>query len=304
VTATASATFEAIGVTNVVVVDPADVLPAALDIARGEVDALDVACSRFRHDSELSAVNRAVGSEVAVGPLLLEIVEAALRVALATDGVVDPTVGPAMTALGYDRDFRAVVSTRWKSFRLVPATGWQRVRVDRSRATLRVAPGAALDLGAVAKAFAADRIAARVQTETGASVLVGLGGDLAVGGAPAGGWPVRLADDHRSFDADGPTVAIDGGGLATSSTTVRRWQAGGTELHHIVDPATGAPAAQHWRTVTVAAASCVDANAAATAAIVKGDSAPAWLERLGLAARLVREDGAVAATSRWPEETS
>jgi thiamine biosynthesis lipoprotein len=298
-----SETFDAIGVKNVVAVDRADALASALELARDEVAALDLACSRFRDDSDLAAVNRAAGSEVAVGPLLLEVVDVALRVAAATGGAVDPTVGPALVALGYDRDYGAVISANRKSFRVVPATGWHRVRLDRARGTIRVAPDAALDLGAVAKAFAADRIANRIRAATGANVLVGLGGDIAVAGAPDGGWPVRVTEDHRLLDGPVQVVAIAGGGLATSSTTVRRWRAGRRDLHHIVDPVSGRPAGEHWRTVTVAAASCVDANAAATAAIVKGEVAGAWLERLGLAARLVRADGAVASTACWPKET-
>ena len=298
-----SPSFQGIGVTNRIVVDSAGALGEALEIAREEVDALDRACSRFRDDSELAALNRASGSAVQVGPLLLAVVEAALRVASATRGLVDPTVGPALGALGYDRDFRLVPSTTPSTLRLVPAAGWRRVRVDRRRGTVRIPAGAALDLGATAKAFSADRIAARVRAATGANVLASLGGDVAVGGAPHGGWPVAVTDDHRRL-SPGPTVAIADGGLATSSTAVRRWRAGGLELHHIVDPATGRPAEEHWRTVTVAASTCVDANAAATAAIVMGAAAPEWLEGMGLAARLVRPDGSVARTSGWPAEAS
>jgi FAD:protein FMN transferase len=91
------------------------------------------------------------------------------------------------------------------------------------------------------------------------------------------------------------------GGLATSSTTVRRWRTGGVERHHIVDPRTGQPAREIWTTASVAAATCVDANAASTAAIVLGDAAPAWLARSGLAARLVRRDGSVLGVAGWPE---
>lgn len=294
-----SASFDAIGVRNTVAVDQEDELETALRISRDEVDALDRACSRFRDDSELAAVNRAAGADVPVGALLLEVVEAALRVAAATRGLVDPTVGSALRALGYDRDFRLLPGSHPRAVRLVPAAGWRRVRVDRRRFTICVPPGSRLDLGAVAKAFSADRIGRLVRATTGANVLVGLGGDVAVAGAPDGGWPVGIADDHRG-PATGPTVAIADGGLATSSTTVRRWLAGRRARHHIVDPATGSSAEEHWRTVTVAAATCVDANAAATAAIVIGAPAVDWLESLGLAARLVRTDGSVTATSRWP----
>jgi thiamine biosynthesis lipoprotein len=293
--------FEAIGVENRIVVDTHDALAPALEIARVELDELDRACSRFRDDSDLAAVNRGAGADVAVGPLLLAVVEAALRVSEATDGLVDPTVGPALDALGYDRDFRLVAGSGPRAVRLVPAAGWRRVLVDRRDGTIRIPRGAELDLGAVAKAFSADRIAARVHAATGASALASLGGDVAVAGAPPGGWAVTIADDHRNRGSSGPTVAVADGGLATSSTAVRRWRAAGHELHHIVDPATGRPADEHWRTVSVAASTCVDANAAATAAIVMGEDAPEWLDGLGLAARLVRPDGTVTHTSGWPE---
>jgi len=298
--APAAAEFEAIGVSNRVVVDDEDALDEALAIARAEVDALDHACSRFRDDSELAAVNRHAGNDVRVGPLLLAAVETSLRVASATGGLVDPTVGPALAALGYDRDFRLVVTSSSGAFEARPALGWRSVSVDPRAGTVRIPRGAALDLGAVAKAFAADRIAGRVHAATGAAVLVGLGGDVAVAGAPPGGWPVLVIDDHRGIDGTGQTVGVADGGLATSSTTVRRWRAAGRDVHHIVDPASGVPAAEHWRTVSVAAATCVDANGGATAAIVLGPSAPAWLDRLGLAARLVRPDGSVVMTRGWP----
>jgi FAD:protein FMN transferase len=131
---------------------------------------------------------------------------------------------------------------------------------------------------------------------------VNLGGDIAVAGsAPAGGWPILVTDDHRAPSlADGQVVAIAAGGLATSSTTVRRWRTTGGMVHHVVDPRTGAPAAEVWRTVSVAAESCVAANTASTAAVVLGEEAPGWLLVRGLPARLVRPDGRVVTTGAWP----
>ena len=99
-------------------------------------------------------------------------------------------------------------------------------------------------------------------------------------------------------------MAITSGGLATSSTTVRTWSAGGRPVHHIVDPATGAPASSCWRTVSVAAGTCTDANTASTAAIIRGADAPGWLSGLGLPARLVGQDGTVVTTTGWPAESS
>jgi thiamine biosynthesis lipoprotein len=295
-----TARFDAIGVENVVAVADPEALPEALAIARAAVGELDAACSRFRTDSELSRLNER-GSAV-VSPLLLELVETALDAAAKSHGLVDPTVGASMRGLGYDRDLQVLVrSGGAPTFLLVPATGWRSVVVDRSRSVVRLRPGTELDLGATAKALAADRIAAAANVATGTGVLVSLGGDVAVAGpSPEEGWPVRVTDDHRSTSGHGQTVAIRDGGLATSSTAVRRWPAGAHELHHIVDPATGSPVAEVWRTVTVAAGTCVDANTAATAAVVRGADAAAWLESLGLAARLVRPDGAVVRTAGWP----
>jgi thiamine biosynthesis lipoprotein len=161
-----------------------------------------------------------------------------------------------------------------------------------------------LDLGATAKAFAADRAASRAASATGCGVLVGLGGDIAVSGpVRPGGWRIRVSDDHRAGPSEpGQAVTITEGGLATSSSTVRRWRRGGRWLHHIMDPATGAPAGSHWRTVSVAAASCLDANAAATAAMVKGRGADDWLADRALPARLVRLDGTVVTVAGWPSD--
>jgi thiamine biosynthesis lipoprotein len=237
---------------------------------------------------------------VRVSGRLLTAVTAALRAAQLTDGDVDPTVGDALIALGYDRDFASLSAPRTISVRRVP--GWRTVKVDRDAGTIHLARGVKLDLGASAKALAADCAAARAFASTGSGVLVGLGGDLAIAGAaPAGGWRVRVTDDHRSgIDAPGQWITLGSGGLATSSTTVRRWQAGSEVAHHLIDPATGAPAAGVWRTVSVAAASCLDANIASTAAIVRGRWATAWLASLSLPSRLVDLHGAVRHLAGWP----
>ena len=304
----ATASFPALGTTAAVTVVDARALPAALAIVQEELRRIDETCSRFRDDSELAQLNRSAGVPFASSPLLLEALAVALSAAARTDGDVDPTVGRSMGALGWDSDFTVVVARRGQAprMRIVPAAGWQRVRLDRARGLARIPAGVEIDLGATAKALAADRCARRVNEVTGASALVNLGGDIALAGpAPAGGWPIRVTDDHRSAaTAEGQTIALAGGGLATSSTTVRRWRAGDAELHHIVDPRTGAPAADVWKTVSVAAGTCVEANSASTAAIVRGEKAVAWLERAGLPARLVRRDGATTYTCGWPEEAA
>jgi FAD:protein FMN transferase len=304
---TATASFPALGTTAAVAVADDAALPEALAIVEHELRRIDETCSRFRDDSELSLLNRTAGAPFPASPLLLEAVGVALRAAAQTDGDVDPTVGRCMGALGWDRDFTVVIARRESPrLRIVPAAGWRRVRIDRARGTIRIPAGVEIDLGATAKALAADRCARAVYAATSTGALVNLGGDLALAGpAPAGGWPIRITDDHRSdITAEGQTIALSAGGLATSSTTVRRWHAGGRELHHIVEPRSGEPVSEVWRTVSVAAADCVQANSASTAAIVRGERALAWLESNGLPARLVRSDGTTTTTAGWPAEVA
>ena len=157
-----------------------------------------------------------------------------------------------------------------------------------------------LDLGALAKAHAADLAAAAAHDAAGAGVLVALGGDIAVSGpVPRGGWVVRVAE---SPEGRGPLVRLSSGGLATSTTTLRRWQHGGRTYHHVLDPATGRPVESRWRTATVAAPTCAEANTAATAALVLGADAPDWLETQDRPARLVATDDAVAVVAGWPAD--
>ena len=185
--------------------------------------------------------------------------------------------------------------------------GWRSVSVDVAAGKLTVPAGVQLDLGATVKGWAADRSAAKIADRLGCGVLVSLGGDTAVAGPPPteAGWPIRVQDTTLPLEdaPDGPTqvVSIRVGGLATSSTAARRWHRGGDVLHHILDPRTGLPAAPVWRTVSVAAATCADANTAATAAIIRGHRAPAWLTSLNLPARLVSQEGTVTALAGWPQ---
>jgi thiamine biosynthesis lipoprotein len=297
--------FAALGTTAVLVLSEPAASEEARAILAAELAAIDAAASRFRADSELSRLNQAAGRPVGVSALLLEAVEVALRAARITDGLVDPTVGQALRMIGYDRDF-AAVAARGPQIRidLQPVPGWQHIQVDRGAATVQVPPGVTLDLGATAKALCADRAAAAINAATGAGAVVSLGGDLSVAGpAPEEGWVVRVGHDHAAPpEAGDPTVSVRSGGLATSSTSVRRWIRGGRSLHHLIDPATGAPAAEFWRTVSVAAGSCVDANIASCAAIILGPAAPGWLAARGLPARLVAPGGRVTRVGEWPAE--
>lgn len=282
--------------------------PSLVQAARLAVDevvmGIDLACSRFREDSELHAVNAAAGAETVLSPLLNQAVQVALRAAASTGGAVDPTVGAALRLAGYDRDFQELPpdgAPLELVARRVP--GWRLVTHDPAARRLRLPPDVELDLGATAKALAADLAAAAAQLAVGrGGVLVNLGGDIAIAGEPPdGGWVIQVSEDSRApISPDAESVAILRGGLATSSTTVRRWRRGGVELHHLIDPETGLPAEGPWRSVTVHAVSCVDANTASTAAVVRGAGAPGWLESRQLPARLVARDGAIHRVGGWP----
>jgi thiamine biosynthesis lipoprotein len=298
--------FPALGTTAAVAVAVADpeILAAARAAVDAEIAACDQACSRFRDDSDLSRLNAAGGQTIEVSRRLLDELTAALRAAHLTDGVVDPTVGKALISLGYDRDFSLVAPgahlPHQVAFAAVP--GWRCLHVDRCHRRARVSAGVVVDLGATAKARCADLAATAAAAATGSGVLVSLGGDAAVAGpAPAGGWKVRVADAASgAATAPGETVEILSGGLATSGVTVRTWRRGEADLHHVIDPRTGLPAAVVWRTATVAAATCTDANIASTAAIVLGRDAPGWLEARRLPARLVSANGTVIRVAGWP----
>jgi thiamine biosynthesis lipoprotein ApbE len=319
----AAASWRALGTLVHLVVTEPRCLPEARRLLEADLAAVDLACSRFRADSEIRTLqvdrdqqasrtlqadrDQQASHTHQVSPLLAEAIAVALRAAELTDGDVDPTVGAALSAIGYDRDFEQVPQSGPAApvtVRTVP--GWRQVRLEGR--TLTMPDGVQLDLGATAKAWAADRSAARIAQRTGCGVLVSLGGDIAVAGpAPEGGWRIRVQDVTGAPDdpPNGPyaLVAIQDGGLATSSTSARRWQRGGDVLHHILDPRTGLPAEPVWRTVSVAAGTCADANAASTAAVIRGRSALGWLARLGLPARLVDATGVVFTVAGWPDET-
>lgn len=303
--------WSAIGTTvTVLVATPDDAADAIADeaasLVAAQLDELDRTCSRFRTDSETRGLP--TGTEVSISPHLNQILAAGLRTARRTGGLVDPTVGTALCALGYDDDLprvrqRSAVSGPVRTTR--PAPGYWRIHHDEARRAALVPHGIELDFGSSAKAYAADRAAATLAARLPGSFCVNLGGDLAVSGLPRPtGWRIGLDSGDGSSDADGtPVVTLRTGGMATSSTVRRTWSVAGASRHHIVDPRTGEPADPVWRTVTVTAATCELANAASTAAVVLGTGAAIWLARRGLHARLVSRDGAVVYVGDWPAES-
>ncbi|MEV6609497.1 FAD:protein FMN transferase [Kutzneria sp. NPDC051319] len=278
---------------RVVVTEP-ETLAAARVLVESMLSEIDLACSRFRPDSELMAAARSSGP-VRVSPLLATLVEVALKAAEDSGGAVDPTVGSALCALGYDRDL-STVDVDGVTL-AVTVSGWRSVKLTGN--TLTVPKGVVLDLGATAKAFAADCCARLVADALDTGVLVSLGGDIATAGpAPANGWQILVQDR-----ADDPSCVITmpaDKAIATSSTRSRQWRRGDRLLHHILDPGTGQPAPGIWRCVTVVADHCADANTLTTAALVKGHDALALLRAHDVPARLVAADGSVRTLGGWP----
>ncbi len=288
---------------ELVVTEP-HLVARATAILQRQLDRVEQVASRFRPDSEVvrlqAAMTRSPSWPHPVSEDLYEAVAIAVRAAALSDGAVDPTVGSALCGLGYDRDFSALADGVAGSMPAPhPVPGWQTVTLDAERRAVGLLPGTVLDLGATAKAWAADRACAAIANELGCGTLVSLGGDLAVQNAPDEGFTVGIADICGD-ETTSVQVSVKSGGLATSGIGRRHWMLGGHNVHHIVDPDTGLPVDSYWRTVSVAAGSCVDANIASTAAIVKGVGAVTWLEAAALPARLVRTDGLYLTAAGWP----
>ncbi len=278
--------------------------PTAIVEARAVCDEIladiDRAANRFDPTSEISTLADD-GAPQQVSVLLAELIAEALGAAATTGGAVDPTVGATLVDLGYDRDISLIQDgDRWIA-QVRKVRGWQCVDLDGT--TLTLPAGVLLDLGATAKAGAADRCARAVAARFGTGALVALGGDIATAGrAPGAGWQIAVQD--LPTDPPAQIMIPSGWGVSTSSTRRRTWHADGTLQHHLIDPRTSRPVADTWGAVTVVARTCVAANTASTAAIVQGTTGAGWLRRIGLPARAIAADGHVTLFGAWPQEAA
>ncbi len=314
-----AATWQALGTyVQLQVSDPALLAIAAVQ-ATEALEEVDATCSRFRRDSDLSRANLAAGHWTPVSPLLVAAVRVAVEAATETDGLVDPALGAAMEAIGYDRTFalldapgnapgtahdRAALRRATGPTRVpapVRADAWREVRTTAD--AVFVPHGVRLDLGATGKAFAADVVATDLASTLGIAVAMSVGGDVRVAGpAATPGFGVTVAEVPGDLEADTePQVVLDlvGGGVATSTLRARRWRHRGVLWHHLLDPSTGLPVDGPWRSVSALGHTCTAANTATTAALVCGDGALAWLEARGVAALLTGRDGQSVATRAW-----
>jgi thiamine biosynthesis lipoprotein len=229
----------------------------AITAAESELRRLERLFSRFDPASGLSQLN--TRRAMRVGPELLEVVELALEARERTGGRFDPTVHDALVAAGYDRSFEQVPArSPDRCPGSVVCAG--RVHLDRAASTIELAHGVRLDLGGLAKGYAADRAAA-ILTVAG-PCLVDAGGDIAVSGRP---WPIGVETGNGTL-----TLELDRGAVATSGCDRRRWSRAGRELHHLIDPRTGRPAAGDLLRVSVVAATAADAEVQAKALFLAG----------------------------------
>ncbi|KAA0112082.1 FAD:protein FMN transferase [Mycolicibacterium sp. P1-5] len=283
-----------------IIVTDAEALGPARRAVDMELDAIDAAASRFNPDSEINALTRS-GESTQISELLADLLGAALLAAQQTDGDIDPTIGARLIELGYDRELGVTNSQMPLATSGTQPAHWSMISLTGRVAA--VPRGVVLDLGSTAKAVAADRCAARAYRATGAGVLVNLGGDIATAGeAPDGGWQVLVRDGD---DEPTATVALPAGAaMATSSTLRRRWRCGGQMLHHIVDPRSNWSANPVWRTVSVAAQSCLAANTVSTAAVIRGWQAVEWIRAQPVSARLVDSDRIVHTIGGWPPDAA
>ena len=264
-------TFRAMGTDIELLVD-ADEADGQLDAAVAEFERLEQLLSRFRESSELSQLNRA--GSLAAGPDLRRVVELALAARERTGGRFDPTVHDALVGAGYDRTFDEIAETHTPPAAPRPAAGG----VEVTRDAIVLDDGVRLDLGGIGKGYAAERAAEILAV--GGPCLVNAGGDIAVRG---GSWPVGVETADGSL-----TLELSAGGLATSGRDRRVWRRNGRELHHLIDPRTGAPAESDLVRVTVVAGDAVDAEVAAKDLFFAGAHEASQTE---LAAVLVTEDG-------------
>jgi thiamine biosynthesis lipoprotein len=268
--------FRSMG-TSVELIAEADVDETVFDTAARRVHGIfereDRRCSRFRDDSEITLVNRRAGRPTRLSLDLAEVIALALQGAARSGGRFDPTVLDAVVAAGYDRDFDEVLAgARGALHPARPCGRWREVTLEGQ--VLRLPEGIGLDLGGVAKGWTVD-LAAEAALQTGLPwAVVNAGGDLRiVGSPPRPGIDVGI-EDPEAPDDEVLRLVLSGGAIATSSVTRRAW---GPGLHHLIDPATGAPASTGILQATVWAPTCAEAEIGAKEALLLGETA---LERI------------------------
>jgi len=292
--------FRAMGCQMLAVID-CDDAPAATRLAAvpGWFEEWEQQLSRFRADSGLSQLNAAGGRPMAVPPALWQVLGAALEAARLSDGLVQPALLGALEAAGYDRSFDQLAGRAIVDRAAAHTVDWRSIRIDRRSATVTLPADMRIDLGGIAKGWAAGQAAQRL-AQAGPA-LIDAGGDIAVSGPMADGspWPIAIANPFAPEDSLGLLLLVRGA-VATSGRDYRRWVRDGIEQHHIIDPRTGRPAQTNVLSATIVAPDGPMAEMAAKVALILGSRAGmAWLDaRPTLAGLLVLADGRILRSRR------
>ena len=294
--------FRAMGCQMLAIVDSEDAgASEAMAQVPGWFEEWELSLSRFRNDSELSALNAADGKPFRVSETMWQVLKVAMRAAGSSNGLVVPTMLDALQTAGYDRSFESLEASTVSAsaLNLKPAANWRQIKLDANTQTVRLPRWMHLDFGGVAKGWAADQAVRRLSTI--APALVDAGGDIAISAVRANGepWPIAVADPIHP-DADLEMLMVTHGGVATSGRDYRRWQHNGKWQHHIIDPRTGSPAETDVMSVTVIAPTTVLAEVAAKVALILGSQKGLqWIEaRTELAGLLVLEGGQILRSRR------
>lgn len=292
--------FRAMGCQMTAVLDT-DRRTSRLEAVPGWFEEWEQVLSRFRPDSELSRLNRHTGQWVSVSPILWEVLKLGINAARWTGGLIVPTILNALEAAGYDRSFEQIQADG-PSALSQPDGQWELIQWQSSARAIYLPLNARIDLGGVAKGWAAERAARKLGVHGPA--LIDAGGDVAVSGPRAGGspWPIGMSNPFQPDQLIG-TLKIEQGGVATSGRDYRRWQKNGVWQHHLIDPRTGSPAQSDVLSVTVIAPSTVEAEIAAKVVLLSGSEAGLqWLETWPeFAAVVVQEDGRVVYSAHFED---
>jgi FAD:protein FMN transferase len=291
--------FRALGsecLVRVVVADDDPSGPALLDGAVGLLDDIEGRWSRFRPDSELTALNAHSGSPVFTSPDTATVVAMAVEAWRVTGGLFDPTVHDALVATGYDRTFDDIDATAPSPTAAVTVPGPADIEVDERIGLVVLPPGCHIDLGGIGKGRSADLVIDQLLDAGAAGACVDLGGDVRVGGLTVSGgddWVIAV-DDPFEPGRDLALLRLAGGAVTTSSRVKRRWATGAGPAHHLIDPTTGRPAESGLAAVTVVAGTAAWGEVHAKAALIAGPQrGRSLIEDAGMCALLVADDGTV-----------
>jgi thiamine biosynthesis lipoprotein len=256
--------------------------------------------SRFKGDSELSHINNNAGVPVRVSQMMWDVLLVARRAYQQSDGLVSPTLLSALEAAGYDKSFELLFLGEEKDVDdVAPQSSFDAIEMDENTRSIRLPQGMRLDLGGVAKGWAAHTAMLRLKIYGAA--LVNAGGDIAVSGLQSGGipWEIGVTDPQKPEQSI-RNLAVGRCGIATSGRDFHRWQKNGVWQHHIIDPRTNRPSRTDLLAVTVVAPDVWEAETAAKVVFILGSKEGlAWLEaRPALAGFLICEDGRTISSRR------